>query len=221
MAFRETKHSVLSHHVNLPCKLQKPSSRLLLQGLSFTYWPGSYGSGTFGERKREQRGRCSIQFGGAKGKSTLIFLLWSKSMIEMVMQASCTFSTQINFSIWFWKEEGQKGFMKECKEPGRKCNKKVRRREWNVGTASKSNVCNCQCNPCKITQQRWYVWNCVYETLDLFLLIYLLSKSAYRRVIWASSWLISHSDVISLLCASTRRQTWCLLSHISVFECWI
>lgn len=93
----------------------------------------------------------------------------------------------------------------------------MRRREWNVGTASKSNVCNCQCNPCKITQQRWYVCNCVCETRSflayLFIKLVCLSKS------YLSFKLVNQPfrSVISLLCASTGRQTRCFLSYISIF----
>lgn len=125
MAFRETKHSVLTtgtilislqNYKGPPADCSPAPAGIIIYLLARLLWVRNVWRG-----KREERGRCSVQFGGAKGKSTLIFLLCT---IEMVMQASCTFSTQINFSIWFWKEEGQKGFVKECKELGGKSNRK-------------------------------------------------------------------------------------------------
>lgn len=99
--------SLVYRHANLPSKLQRRSSRLplLLQGLSFTSWTGFYGPWTL-----EERERFSIQFRGAKGIYTLefIFLFWSESLIEMLIQESCSFA-QMNFSTWQWKQRGQKG----------------------------------------------------------------------------------------------------------------
>ncbi len=145
---------------------------LLLQGLSFTYWTSSYGFGTVGERERRERERCSrIQFRGAKGTNPLEFIFFhrTKSVIEMLIQESCSpISSAIDTFLRLWRERRREmGIVKRKKEWERAANKeqewkkKMRQGGWNVGAASKSAPCNRQRNPCKITQQRWCVHVCV------------------------------------------------------------
>lgn len=99
-----------------------------------------------------------LQFRGTeRHQGTRVYFLRTKNnVIEMLILDSLQSHILHLDTFPALRKGGEIRALPERKNKHLNIKKKVRQRDWNVGTASKSAPCNHQRNPRKITQSGWF-----------------------------------------------------------------